>query len=57
MKMSIFVSFARARLVIEGIKGSDLVAVRHMIDQLARRWLYPWKYMSIICCTKPGLQA
>jgi hypothetical protein len=37
-------------------QGLNLVAVRHMIEQMSRLWSYPWA-VSIICCTKPGLQA
>jgi hypothetical protein len=39
--MSVFATLAKARLNIESIKDSYLVAVRHMIDQLSRLWSYP----------------
>jgi len=42
MKMPVFTTLAKARLSIESIKGSSLVAVRHTISQLYRLWLYPW---------------
>jgi hypothetical protein len=41
MKMSIFTTLAKAKLDIEGVKGSNLVAVRLTIDELARLRLYP----------------
>jgi hypothetical protein len=33
---------ATARLDIESTKGSSFMAVRHMLEQLSRLWLYPW---------------
>jgi len=42
MKISIFATFANAKLDIGSINGSDFVAIRHMIDQLSRLWLYLW---------------
>jgi hypothetical protein len=42
MKISIFASLVKARLNSLSIKGSNLVVVRHRIDQLSRQWIYPW---------------
>jgi hypothetical protein len=42
MKMSILTTLAKARLDIQSMKCSDLVAVRHTIDQVSRQWSYPW---------------
>jgi hypothetical protein len=41
MKMSTFVTLAKAKLDTEGIKGLELVAVRHTIGQFSRQWIYP----------------
>jgi len=42
MKMSIFAILTKARLNTESIRDSNLVAVRHTIDQLSGLWLYSW---------------
>jgi hypothetical protein len=39
MKISIFATLAKAKLDMEGMKGSDLVAVRRTVDQLSKQWL------------------
>jgi hypothetical protein len=39
MKMLIFASLAKAKLNTESIKGSNLVAVRHMINHLNSRYI------------------
>jgi len=41
MKMSIFATLAKARLKMGSTKGSDLVAVRHTLDEMSRQWLHP----------------
>jgi hypothetical protein len=38
---SIFASLAKAKLDTGSIKGSNLVAARHTIDQLSGLWTYP----------------
>jgi len=40
--MSILATLAKAKLDIETIKRSNLVAVKHTVDQLSRQWSYPW---------------
>jgi hypothetical protein len=47
MKMSIFATLAKAKLDVESIKGSSLVAVSHTIEQLSRLGYILEQYMNI----------
>jgi len=38
---NVILLLAKVRHVIESIKDSYLVAIRHTIDKLSRQWLYP----------------